>query len=318
MTQNSNLLKSGIDYPENWDQFIDWFHNDQLCRNYIYKIRWPNGFICPRCHVKETPYKLKNNTLKCAICRKETSITSGTIFNKTRTSLTDWFGAIWYITNQKNGVSALGVHRLLGFGSYQTSWTLLHKLRTAMVNPERDKLSGLVEVDETFIGGVVPRKKSKNHSSKSKSIVLVAVELLEPKGFGRVRFRHVSAANKENISQFILDVVKPGSVIYSDGSPVYNCVNENGFAHHKTVHLGSDIAAHTTMPGVHRVASLLKRWLLGAYQGAIQEKQLEYYLDEYAFRFNRRKSKSRGLLFYRLLEQAVITTPITYNEIKSR
>ena len=109
MTQNSNLLKSGIDYPENWDQLIDWFHNDQLCRDYIYKIRWPNGFICPRCRIKETPYKLKNNTLKCAICRKETSITSGTIFNKTRTSLTDWFGAIWYITNQKNGVSALEI-----------------------------------------------------------------------------------------------------------------------------------------------------------------------------------------------------------------
>ena len=123
---------------------------------------------------------------------------------------------------------------------------------------------------------------------------------------------------KDNIKQFIIDVVKPGSVIYSDGSPIYNCAKENGFAHHKTVHLGSDIAAHITMPGVHRVASLLKRWLLGAYQGAIQEKQLAYYLDEYTFRFNRRKSKSRGLLFYRLLEQAVITAPLTYVDIKTR
>jgi len=235
-----------------------------------------------------------------------------------QTSLKDWFGAVWYITNQKNGISALGVHRLLGFGSYQTSWALLHKLRSAMVNPEREKLSGIVEVDEIFIGGVVHRKSIKNHSSKSKAVVLVAVELLEPKGFGRIRLRHVSAATKDNIEQFIIDVVKPGSVIYSDGSPVYNCAKENGFTHHKTVHLGSDIAAHITMPGVHRVASLLKRCLLGAYQGAIQEKQLEYYLDEYTFRFNRRKSKSRGLLFYRLLEQAVITAPLTYDDIKNR
>jgi transposase-like protein len=318
MSRNSNLLKSGIDYPKNWEQFIDWFHDDQACLDYIYKIRWPNGFICPRCCLNKTPYKLKNGTLMCTACRKETSVTAGTIFNKTRTSLKDWFGAVWYITNQKNGVSALGVHRLLGLGSYQTSWSLLHKLRSAMVNPEREKLSGLVEVDETFIGGVVPRKNTKNHSNKSKTVVLVAIELLEPKGFGRVRLRHVSAATKENISQFILDVVKPGSVIYSDGSPAYNCAKENGFDHQRTVHLGSDIAAHITMPGVHRVASLLKRWLLGAYQGAIQEKQLEYYLDEYTFRFNRRKSKSRGLLFYRLLEQAVATAPLTYDDIRSR
>lgn len=187
-----------------------------------------------------------------------------------------------------------------------------------MVNPERGKLSGLVEIDETFIGSIVPRKSTKNQNGKSKIVVLIAIELLKPKGFGRVRLRHVASATKENINQFIIDVVKPGSVIYSDGSPVYNCAKENGYSHHKTVHLGSDIAAHITMPGVHRVASLLKRWLLGAYQGAIQEKQLEYYLDEYTFRFNRRKSKSRGLLFYRLLEQAVVSEPLTYDEIKSR
>lgn len=318
MTKDSNLLKSGIDYPQNWDQFINWFHDNQACLNYIYKIRWPNGFICPRCHVNKTPYNLKNGTLKCTACRKEVSVTSGTIFNKTRTSLKDWFGAIWYITNQKNGVSALGVNRLLGFGSYQTSWTLLHKLRSAMVNPEREKLSGLVEIDETFIGVAIPKKNKINQKSKRKTVVLVAIELLEPKGFGRIRLRHVSAATKENIKQFILDVVKPESVIYSDGSPIYNCAKEQGFTHHKTVHLGSEIAAHMTMPGVHRVASLLKRWLLGAYQGAIQEKQLAYYLDEYTFRFNRRKSKSRGLLFYRLLEQAVITAPLTYGDIKKR
>ena len=218
----------------------------------------------------------------------------------------------------KTGLALFGIHHLLGFGSYQTSWTLLHKLRSAMVNPERGKLSGLVEIDETFVGGVVPKISNANHKDKSKSVVLVAVELLEPKGFGRIRLRHVPAATKENVKQFIVDVVKPGSVIYSDGSPIYSCAKEQGFTHHRTVHLVSGIAAHITMPGVHRIASLLKRWLLGAYQGAIQEKHLEYYLDEYTFRFNRRKSKSRGLLFYRLLEQAIMTAPLTYENIKKR
>ncbi len=315
MIQNSKLLKSGIDYPENWDQFIDWFHDNDACLNYIYEIRWPNGFICPRCLANNTPYKLKNGSLKCTTCRKETSVTSGTIFDKTRTSLKDWFGAIWYITNQKNGVSALDIQRLLGFGSYQTSWTILHKLRSAMVDPEREKLSGLVEIDETFIRRSSSTKSNKNQPN---TVVLVAIELLEPKGFGRIRLRHVDGATKENVKQFMLDVVQAGSVIYSDGSALYKCAREIGFSHHRTVHLGSDIAAHITMPGVHRVSSLLKRWLLGAYQGAIKEKQLGYYLDEYTFRFNRRKSKSRGLLFYRLLEQAVIAAPLTYKNIKNR
>lgn len=318
MTKKSNLLKSGKDYPKNWEQFIDWFHDEQSCLDYIYKLRWPNGFICPKCSSEKTPYKLKNGTLKCSACRRDSSITSGTIFNKTRTAIQNWFGVIWYITNQKNGVSALGIKRLLGLGSYQTAWSILHKLRSAMVNSDRDKLSGLVEVDETFVGGVVHRKVLNNQEIKSKSVVLVAIELLQPKGFGRIRLRYVSGATKENIQQFILDVVKPGSIIYSDGSSTYDSIKNYKYGHHKTVHLGSDIPAHITMAGVHRIASLLKRWLLGTYQGAVQEKLLDYYLDEYTFRFNRRTSKSRGLLFYRLLEQAIITEPLTYNEIKSR
>ena len=202
----------------------------------------------------------------------------------------------------KTGLALFGIHHLLGFGSYQTFWTLLHKLRSAMVNPERGKLSGLVEIDETFVGGVVPKINNVHHKDKSKIVVLVAEKLLEPKGFGRIRLRHVPAATKQNVKQFIVDIVKPRSVIYSDGSPIYSCAKEQGFTHHRTVHLRSEITAHITMPGVHSIASLLKRWLLDVYQGAMQIKHLEYYLDEYTFKFNRRKLKSRGLLFYRLLE----------------
>ena len=245
---------------------------------------------------------------------KQTSVTASTIFDKTRTPLKDWFAAMWYLTNQKNGVSALGMQRLLGLGSYQTAWAILHRLRYVMINPERDKLSGLVEVDETFVGGVV----NINQQDKKKFVVLVAIELIEPKGFGRIRLRQVDKATKNNVEQFITDVIEPNSQIHTDGSAIYGSVDNMGYSRKKTVHLGSNIPAHETMPGVHRVASLLKRWLLGTYQGAVQSKQLDYYLDEYTFRFNRRKSRSRGLLFYRLLEQSVTTKPLTYKGIKNR
>ncbi|WP_111609222.1 IS1595 family transposase, partial [Marinomonas arctica] len=275
--------------PKNWSQFVDWFHDEQACRDYLYTLRWPNGFICPNCLANNAPYNLPKNKLKCVQCRKQTSVTAGTIFEKTRTPLKDWFAAIWYLTNQKNGVSALGIQRLLGLGSYQTAWAILHRLRYAMINPERDKLSGLVEVDETFVGGVVDI----NQQDKKKIVVLIAIELIEPKGFGRIRLRQVDKATKNNIEQFIKDVIEPNSQIHTDGSAAYGSVDKMGYSRKKTVHLGSNIPAHETMPGVHRVASLLKRWLLGTYQGAVQSKQLDYYLDEYTFRFNRRKSRSR-------------------------
>lgn len=314
MIIKSSSLKAGIDYPKNWSQFVDWFHDEQACRDYLYTLRWPNGFICPNCLANNVPYNLPKNKLKCVQCRKQTSVTAGTIFEKTRTPLKDWFAAIWYLTNQKNGVSALGIQRLLGLGSYQTAWAILHRLRYAMINPERDKLSGLVEVDETFVGGVVDI----NQQDKKKIVVLIAIELIEPKGFGRIRLRQVDKATKNNIEQFIKDVIEPNSQIHTDGSAAYGSVDKMGYSRKKTVHLGSNIPAHETMPGVHRVASLLKRWLLGTYQGAAQSKQLDYYLDEYTFRFNRRKSRSRGLLFYRLLEQSVTTKPLTYKGIKTR
>ncbi|WP_417526744.1 IS1595 family transposase [Marinomonas shanghaiensis] len=314
MNKKSSSLKAGIDYPKNWGQFVDWFHDEQACRDYLYALRWPNGFICPNCLVHNVPYTLPKNKLKCVQCRKQTSVTAGTIFDKTRTPLKDWFAAIWYLTNQKNGVSALGMQRLLGLGSYQTAWAILHRLRYAMINPERDKLSGLVEVDETFVGDIVDI----NQQDKKKFVVLIAIELIEPKGFGRIRLRQVDRATKNNIEQFIKDVIEPNSQIHTDGSAAYGSVDSMGYSRKKTVHLGSNVPAHETMPGVHRVASLLKRWLLGTYQGAVQSKQLDYYLDEYTFRFNRRKSRSRGLLFYRLLEQSVTTKPLTYKGIKTR
>jgi transposase-like protein len=315
MVRSSNLLKVGCDYPRTWNEFLDWFHDEEACINYLEQLRWPQGFICPCCGVRDEPYQVSRGRIMCRTCRHQCTATAGTLFAKTRTPLRTWFAAAWYVTSQKNGVSALGLQRALGLGSYQTAWSMLHRLRRAMVNPAREKLRGVVEVDETYIGGREKGKRSAIHYSKKKAIIVVAVELLRPKGFGRVRLRQISSASKKTVLPFVCEAIEPGSVIHTDGSPIYDSLKEHGYTRNKIVHLGSSEPAHTTMPGVHRVASLLKRWLLGTHQGSVQSDKLDYYLDEYVFRFNRRTSRSRGLLFYRLLEQAVVTDPITYHEI---
>lgn len=316
MPRLSKSLKAGQDYPQAWSQFIDWFHDEASCLKYLEKMRWPEGYICPRCNSEKSPYQLSRNRMMCRSCRYQCTVTAGTIFEKTRVPLSDWFATAWYITSQKNGVSALGLKRVLGLGSYQTAWTILHKLRRAMVNPNRDKLNGVVEVDETFLGGPEAGKRSAIQYLAKKIPVVIAVEILEPKGFGRVRLRRLPSASKENVLPFIQEEIDSGTTLQTDGSTIYHTLPDLGYIHDKTVHLGADEPAHVSMPGVHRVASLLKRWLLGTFQGSVKSEHLDYYLDEFSFRFNRRTSKSRGLLFYRLLEQAVITDPVSYQSIK--
>ncbi len=252
----------------------------------------------------------------CRSCRYQCTVTAGTIFNKTRIPIHNWLAAAWYVTNQKNGVSALGLQRVLGLGSYQTAWTILHKLRRAMINPCRDKLSNIIEVDETFLGGAGIGKKGAIQYTDTKLTVIIAIEIFEPRGFGRIRLRRISSASKENALTFIQEEITPGSIVKTDGSSIYRTLSDLGYIHQKIVHLGADDPAHVTMPGVHRVASLLKRWLMGTFQGSVKSEHLDYYLDEFAFRFNRRASKFRGLLFYRLLEQAVVTESTAFKDIR--
>jgi len=221
---------------------------------------------------------------------------------------------MWLLTNQKHGVSALGIQRELGLGSYQTAWTWLHKLRRAMVRTSSDRLQGPVEVDEAYVGGVHSGGK-RGRGSENKAIVVIAVEVLFPKGFGRIRIRRVGDVSGNNLVAFIRDVVAPGSTILTDGWGGYNGLAEHGFTHNRTVLSDSGDPAHITMPGVHRIAALLKRWLLGVHHGAVNAKHLDYYLDEYTFRFNRRTSRSRGMLFYRLMQQAVATASTPYREL---
>jgi transposase-like protein len=253
-------------------------------------------------------------------------VTAGTVFEKTRTPLRSWLAAVWYITNQKQGVNALGLQRVLGLGSYQTAWAMLHRLRRAMIRPGREPLSGLVEVDESMIGRSARYKLRRQRTAKKKprqglatrSVIAVAVEIKTPKGFGRIRLRRVPDTSAASVLPFVKDVVKPGSIIRTDGSWAYHKLEKLGYRRERTVIKGADEPAHVTLPGVHRISSLLKRWLMGTHQGAVNPKQLDYYLDEFTFRFNRRTSRSRGLLFYRLLQQAMLTEPITYAQISGK
>jgi transposase-like protein len=234
------------------------------------------------------------------------SITAGTIFQDSHLPLTIWFRAMWQFASQKNGVSALGLQRVLGLGSYKTAWAMLHKLRRAMVLPGRDRLHGVVEVDEAFWGageaGAVGR------GTETKVPIIVAVEE-DGRGMGRIRMRTIPDVTRDTLHGFIAEAVEPGSTVRTDGYRSY--MGLEGYVHDHHVQLGRDKGEHV-LPRVHRVISLLKRWLLGTHQGAIGEAYLDQYLNEFTFRFNRRTSASRGKLLYRLAQQAVQIEPVPF------
>ena len=312
VTENGQHPVGGVDYPRTLQEFDAWFATEDKCVAYIKRLRWGAGFQCPACG-GTAGWLTARDLLRCTACQRQTSVTAGTVFEGTRKPLRSWFQAMWFITNEKLGGSALGLQRLLGLGSYQTAWAWLHKLRRAMVRPGRDLLSGLVEVDETYVGGVETGVSGRQ--TESKSIVVIAVELREPKGFGRVRLRRIPDVSAASLVGFVRDVVVPGAVVRTDGWKGYDSLPKHGYERQRINLSASESPAHVLMPAVHRVASLLKRWLLGTHQGSVSGKHLDYYLDEYTFRFNRRTAKARGLLFYRLMQQAVHTAPVTYRGI---
>lgn len=302
------------DYPKSLAEFESRFSTEEACRAYLYALRWPRGFRCPRCG-GEKSWPVRDTLTQCSGCDYQCSVTAGTIFQDTRKPLTIWFRAMWYVTTQKNGASALGLKRVLGLGSYQTAWAWLHKLRRAMVRPKRDKLSGWVEVDETWLGGleegVAGRKKG------DKALIVIAAEA-DGQGVGRIRMRPIQDASAGSLHAFVEDSIEKGSTVHTDGWQGYVGLDKKGYDREVSVLRGRRKEASIVMPRVHRVASLLKRWILGTHQGAVSHAHLVYYLDEFTFRFNRRKSKSRGKLFYRLVQQAMSTDVTTYEEMVGR
>jgi transposase-like protein/Zn ribbon nucleic-acid-binding protein len=302
-------------YPKHFQEFLAQFRSEEDCWDYIFEIRWPNGFVCPKCNSSDKYWLTDQKLIHCSSCGHQASVTAGTIFHGTRKPLLLWFHIMWWVVAQKTGASAYNLMDFMGFGSYETAWSWLQKLRRAMVRPERDLLSGEVEVDETFIGGKEIGIGKQGRGAETKTLVVVATECIG-KQIGRVRFKCISEASGEQLLQFIEETIKPGSTIITDGWTGYSFLNNlDNYNHEIKVISGSGKKAHELLPHVHLVDSLVKRWINGTHQGSISPKYLSYYLDEFAFRFNRKLSTYRGKLFYRLMQQAVDTSPQPFKEI---
>jgi len=308
---SSGAPRAGVEYPGSYAEVRSWYPTDAACLDYLDWLRWPTEFSCPLCR-SGTGWKLSDGRWSCGRCGRRVSATAGTVFHATRTPLTVWFAAAWMLVSQKHGISALGLKRTLGIGSEQTAWAMLHRYRTAMVRPERDRLTGIVEVDETFFGGPEPGRRGRG--ALGKTLVAVAVER-RGREIGRCRMQIVGDAKTATLREFLLAHVEPGSVVITDGWTAYVGACDGVYEHRPEPVAPSELQAHELLPSVHLVASLAKRWLLGTHQGGVKPAHLQAYLDEFAFRFNRRRSRSRGMLFYRLLEQAVQAPPRTYRSL---
>lgn len=297
------------DYPRALLDLEERFSTEEACLEYLAQLRWGDGFVCPGCGHTEA-WRLRAGLRECRSCGRQTSVTAGTVFHRTRKPLVLWFRVVWWVTSQKNGASALGLQRALDIGCYRTAWTWLHKLRRGMVRPGRDRLGRNVQVDETYIGGAKAGKRGRGASGKA--LVLIAVEQVG-RGAGRIRLRRVADASSASLEPAVAEAVRPGTEVRTDAWPGYVGLGAAGYRHvvvRESAAIGEDL-----LPLCHRQAGLLKRWLLGTHQGAVSHEHLDYYLDEYTFRFNRRTSRHRGKLFYRLLQNAVAIDPVPYRDI---
>ena len=301
-----------VEYPMTFDEFATKFQTEKDCRSYLYGLRFPKGFACPKCGNGKA-WTVSDVLYECSRCGRQTSVIAGTIFQDTRKPLKTWFTAIWWVTTQKNGASAMGLRRVLGLKSYKTAWAWLHKIRKAMVHPGRVRLAGRVEVDEAYVGGV-EHDGGTGRGTSNKALIAVAVEIFGGNRLGRARISVAQDASRESLIGFVRDNISIGSTVTTDGWASYASLSAEGYAHESRVKRNAD-GEEELLPHVHMIISLLKRWLLGTHQGAVSKKHLQAYLDEFVFRFNRRKSAERGLLFYRLLECAMLVPPTTISEL---
>lgn len=296
-------------FPKTRSDFDEMFSSERACLDYLVRRRWPSGYRCVYCGSDRAWLNMRGS-LHCAECGRQFGATAGTLLHRTRFPLKTWLEVAWHICEQKNGLSALGLQRAMGFGSYHTAWEWLHRMRRAMVLPGRSRLSGEVEIDETYLGGVKPGKRGRGAAGKS--LVLIAAEVRGP-AIGRIRLRLIKDTTADTLLDTIEELVEAGSNVVTDGLSSYAGLSERGFDH--TVSRATPEVGRNLLPKAHRVASLLKRWILGTHQGSIGRDLLPYYLDEFVFRFTRRSSRNRGLLFSRLVEQALTHQPLPKKRI---
>jgi hypothetical protein len=276
--------RAGVHYPRSAGEFRSWFGTDADCLDYLDWLRWPEGFVCPRCG-HTGGWWVADGRHKCAGCGGRTSVTAGTMFDRRRTPLTVWFEACWMFASGKDGMSALSLQRSLEIGSYPTAWAMLHRLRSVLVRPGRDRLTGTVEVDETYIGGEEPGLRGGRAKGK-KSLVGVAVEVQEPRGYGRARMAILADGSAASLHPFVTEHVEPGARVITDGWTGYRGIDKLGYTHEPRSQRAARARGDDPgelLPAVHRVASLAKRWLLGTHQGSVDEAHLQSYLDEFVF-----------------------------------
>ena len=290
-------------------EFEQRFATEGACRAYLARLRWPSGFCCPQCTTNGS-WTTTRCLLMCRRCGYQASVTAGTIFHRTRLPLQDWFRAMWWMTDQKHRLSALGLQRLLGFGSYRTAWLWLQKLRRTLVLPDWERLEGQVEVDEIYMGSI--ELGGGRRRVESKALVAIAAQI-DGKGIGRIRLRRIPAASPSQLVAFVKHAVEPGSIVITDGWKAYAGLKQEGFKHRpRLINTSNKTAESALLPRVHRVTSLLKRWLMGMHQGVLTREKLDSYLEDFTFRFNRRTSRDRWKLFYKLVAQAVTIEPAPY------
>jgi len=294
------------DFPSNEVEFDRRFHSEHACLDYLFQLRWPEGFKCSRCgHDKH--WLSSRGLYLCCHCAHQQSVTAGTIFHGTRKPLTLWFKALWWFSTCKNGVNATALQERLGLGSYQTAWCWLQKLRTCTVFSDRTQLSGSVEVDECFLGGAHSGKRGRGAEHKCK--VAVAVERKGRK-LGRLRMQVIENCSANELTPFIKSNIAAGSQITTDGWGAYSGLQDEGYTHKAIVQSKTD-DKESVLPGVHLVTSLVKRVILGTFQGRFNPQYLQRYLDEYVFRFNRRNCRAIGKRFWRIMQQAAQSAPVS-------
>ncbi len=303
------------DFPKNLPEFLEQFGTEEACAEYLFRQKWPEGFKCSKCGFNEAHLLPTRSIYVCYGCRRHHSLTSGTAFHGTRKGLKKLFLALYFMVSSKQGLSAKELQRQLGLGSYKTAWSWLHKLRRCMVDPNRSALSGEIELDETWIGGA--KHGVRGRGAAGKTVVACAVERTIGK-IGRVRLAVIANCSKDKLHEFVAGKLELESTIHTDGWTGYNGLDKSGYAHVRDVIDGGGVEAHVVLPGVHRVFSLLKRWMLGTHQGAISRKHLQRYLSEFEFRFNRRTSHAPTHLFQRLMEGVVRDGHCPYAKIVGR
>ena len=288
------------DFPKTAIEFEKKFATEADCRDYWIEARWGGHPACAACRSTRVWSERGGFLFECADCGHQTSLTSGTLLEKTRKPFKMWFRAVFEISSRKNGISAKELQRIMGFGSYKTAWTWLHKLRAALVRPGREKLGEHVEIDEAFVGA----------KNAGKSLVLVATET-----DGRVRMAQAENNDAETLKRFADAEIAADASITTDGHAGYSAKSLGCRAHEPVVQTKAERAENDALQRAHYAISLLKRWLLGTHGSAVGMKHLQAYLDEYAFRYNRRRTKGVGRIAARTIELLVAHAPRTMRQI---